>query len=215
MEKRHLENKQTKLTTMTNIHRTGNLVLDKKVMARNFLQGLTWVPGVVTEVCGPVSYMVQVQPNIVWRRHVDHIKELRVFDALRGGEEDSLRKEPVFENCAEQISRVDKPSASDSVISAGGVPQEGLGPDIQVPTTEIAVQKDPSSNSDISIELSRSDELREPSKSTELGREIATRSDAPKLASRGSDSKDHQQYTTQPEGVRRYPKREHRPPKRY
>ena len=25
----------------------------QKVMARNFLQGLTWVPGVVTEVCGP------------------------------------------------------------------------------------------------------------------------------------------------------------------
>ena len=66
-----------------------------------------------------------------------------------------------------------------------------------------------------SIEQSRSDELREPSKSTELGREIATRSDVPKLASRGSDSEDHQQHTTQPEGVRRYPKREHRPPKGY
>ena len=111
----------------------------QKVMARNFLQGLTWVPGVVTEVCGPVSYMVRVQPNIVWKRHMDHIKELQEFDALRGGEEDSLRKEPVLENCAEETSIVDKPSASDSVISAG-VPQEGLCPDIQVPTTEIAVQ---------------------------------------------------------------------------
>ncbi|KAL5487308.1 hypothetical protein EMCRGX_G019895 [Ephydatia muelleri] len=186
----------------------------QKVMARNFLQGLTWVPGVVTEVCGPVSYMVRVQPNIVWRRHVDHIKELQEFDALRGGEEDSLRKEPVLENCAEETSIVDKPSASDSVISAG-VPQEGLCPDIQVPTTEIAVQQDPGSTSDISIEQSRSAELREPSKSTELGREIATRGDVPKLASRGSGSEDHQQQTAQPEGVRRYPKREHRPPKRY
>ncbi|KAL5505227.1 hypothetical protein EMCRGX_G006629, partial [Ephydatia muelleri] len=186
----------------------------QKVMARNFLQGLTWVPGVVTEVCGPVSYMVRVQPNIVWRRHVDHIKELQEFDALRGGEEDSLRKEPVLENCAEETSIVDTPSASDSVISAG-VPQEGLCPDIQVPTTEIAVQQDPGSTSDISIEQSRSAELREPSKSTELGREIATRGDVPKLASRGSGSEDHQQQTAQPEGVRRYPKREHRPPKRY
>ena len=186
----------------------------QKVMARNFLQGLTWVPGVVTEVCGPVSYMVRVQPNIVWRRHVDHIKELQEFDALRGGEEDSLRKEPVLENCAEETSIVDKPSASDSVISAG-VPQEGLCPDIQVPTTEIAVQQDPGSTSDISIEQSRSAELREPSKSTELGREIATRGDVPKLASRGSGSEDHQQQTAQPEGVRRYPKREHRPPKIY
>eukprot|EP00731_Ephydatia_muelleri_P025658 Em0017g741a len=186
----------------------------QKVMARNFLQGLTWVPGVVTEVCGPVSYMVRVQPNIVWRRHVDHIKELQVFDALRRGEEDSLRKEPGLENCAEETSIVDKPSASDSVISAG-VPQEGLCPDIQVPTTEIAVQQDPGSTSDISIEQSRSAELREPSKSTELGREIATRGDVPKLASRGSGSEDHQQQTAQPEGVRRYPKREHRPPKRY
>ena len=31
-----------------------------------FLQELTWVPGVVTEVCGSLSYMVCVQPNIVW-----------------------------------------------------------------------------------------------------------------------------------------------------
>ncbi|KAL5459767.1 hypothetical protein EMCRGX_G033139 [Ephydatia muelleri] len=171
----------------------------QKVMAQNFLQGLTWVPGVVKEVCGPVSYMVRVQPNIVWRRHVNHIKELQEFDALRGGEEDSLRKEPVLENCAEETSIVDKPSASDSVISAG-VPQEGLCPDIQVPTTEIAVQQDPGSTSDISIEQSRSAELREPSKSTELGREIATRGDVPKLASWGSGSEDHQQQTAQPEG---------------
>ena len=182
-------------------------------MARNFLQGLTWVPGVVTEVCGPVSYMVRVQPNNVWRRHVDHIKELREFDALRG-EDESIRKEPVLENCAEETSRVDKPSASDSVLSAR-VPQEGLCPDIQVPTAEIALQKDPGSTSDISIEQPTSDELREPSKSTELGREIATRGDVPKLASQGSGPEDQQQYTTQPEGVRRYPKQEHRLSKRY
>ena len=99
-----------------------------------------------------------------------------------------LGKNQFWNFCGEETSRVDQPSAIDSVISSGGVPQEGLCPDIQVPTTEIAGQKDPGSTSDIhvSIEQSRSDELSVPCKSTELGRMVATNRDVPKVASLGS-----------------------------
>lgn len=47
--------------------RDRQFTVGQKVMAQNFLQGMMLVPGVITEVCGPVSYMVRVQPNIVWR----------------------------------------------------------------------------------------------------------------------------------------------------
>ena len=98
---------------------------------------------------------------------MDHIKELREFDALDGGDEDSLRRKPVLEFCGEETSRIDQPSASDSVML-----QEGLCTATQIPiSAQISVQKDPGSTSDICIEQSRSDELREPSKSAELGTE--------------------------------------------
>lgn len=40
----------------------------------NLRDGPRWVPGVVSDQLGPLSYMVQVSDGNLWRRHVDHIR---------------------------------------------------------------------------------------------------------------------------------------------
>ena len=44
-------------------------------MARNLRDGPPWVPGVVVQVLGPLTYVIQVQGGQRWKRHVDHIRE--------------------------------------------------------------------------------------------------------------------------------------------
>ena len=44
------------------------------VMARNFLKGPQWLPGVATEVKGPLSYIVQMKNGTMWRRHVNQLR---------------------------------------------------------------------------------------------------------------------------------------------
>ena len=47
---------------------------------RNMLPGSKYVPGVIVERLGPLSYLVSVQDGVTWHRHVDHIKSLAPSD---------------------------------------------------------------------------------------------------------------------------------------
>ncbi|CAN8032994.1 unnamed protein product [Ixodes persulcatus] len=44
------------------------------VFIRNYLTGPKWLPGVVTEITGPVSYKVRTIDGRFWKRHVDQIR---------------------------------------------------------------------------------------------------------------------------------------------
>ena len=44
------------------------------VMARNFLKGPKWLPGVAAEVKEPLSYIVQMKNGTMWRRHVNQLR---------------------------------------------------------------------------------------------------------------------------------------------
>jgi hypothetical protein len=48
----------------------------QEVTVRNLRPGAKYVPGVVIERLGPLSYLVSVQDGVVWKRHVDHLKAL-------------------------------------------------------------------------------------------------------------------------------------------
>jgi hypothetical protein len=50
------------------------------VYAKNFGQGQRWLPSVITEVTGPVSFMVKLQDGRCVRRHQDHLR-IRKTDA--------------------------------------------------------------------------------------------------------------------------------------
>ena len=45
-------------------------------MARNLRTGPKWVPGVILERTGPLSYVIETTDKQIWRRHVDQLKAL-------------------------------------------------------------------------------------------------------------------------------------------
>ena len=46
------------------------------VMARNLRTGPNWIPGVIIERAGPLSYVIETEDKQIWRRHVDQLKAL-------------------------------------------------------------------------------------------------------------------------------------------
>ena len=46
-------------------------------MVRNFRARAAWIPGVIAQQLGPVTYLVNVSEGRHWKRHVDHIKNLQ------------------------------------------------------------------------------------------------------------------------------------------
>ena len=35
--------------------------------------GAKWVPGVIKKQLGPLSFLVEVEKGILWKRHIDHL----------------------------------------------------------------------------------------------------------------------------------------------
>ena len=54
--------------------RSRNFVEGDRVMVRDFRSGPNWVPAVIVEVLGPVTYIVETDHGQHWKRHVDQIK---------------------------------------------------------------------------------------------------------------------------------------------
>ena len=45
------------------------------VMTRNYRHGPKWLPGTVAEVKGPLSYVIQLNSGLLWRRHVNQLHD--------------------------------------------------------------------------------------------------------------------------------------------
>ena len=43
-------------------------------MARNYRRGPNWLPGVIAEVKGPLSYVIRMKGGALWRRHADQLQ---------------------------------------------------------------------------------------------------------------------------------------------
>ena len=48
----------------------------ERVMVRNLRPGSDWIPGVVVEILGPVTYLVDVGRDQIWKRHTDQLKSI-------------------------------------------------------------------------------------------------------------------------------------------
>ena len=48
----------------------------QQVMVRNLRPGPDWIPGTILRQLGPLSYEVEVEQGLQWKRHVDHLREL-------------------------------------------------------------------------------------------------------------------------------------------
>ena len=54
---------------------TSHFSIGQRVIARNYTGNSKWVPGIVRAQLGPLSYEVEIGPNLVWRRHTDQLKD--------------------------------------------------------------------------------------------------------------------------------------------
>jgi len=48
--------------------------IGQQVMARNFRQGPLWLPGIIPERLGPLTYLVEMNEDRSWKRHVDQLR---------------------------------------------------------------------------------------------------------------------------------------------
>ena len=48
-------------------------------MVLNLRAGPKWVPGVIVEVLGPLTYLVQLKTGMFWRRHIDQLRSTDVY----------------------------------------------------------------------------------------------------------------------------------------
>ena len=72
---RHVSSKQAQQKADHDKHaRSRELHTGQSVMARNLRPGVPWVPGVIVEQLGPLTYRVQVEGGLLWRRHLDHLR---------------------------------------------------------------------------------------------------------------------------------------------
>ena len=46
----------------------------QNLQAHKFCEGPRWAPGVIVERLGPLTYLVQMDTGVFWRRHVDHLR---------------------------------------------------------------------------------------------------------------------------------------------
>ena len=64
----------------------------QSVMARNFRAGAAWVPGVIVQQLGPLTYLIEVSEGRLWKRHIDQVKQYLIQGPLaEAGELDTPR----------------------------------------------------------------------------------------------------------------------------
>ena len=104
--------------------RSRELCTSQRVMARNYRQGERWLPGVVVQKLGPLTYSIQLDSGMLWRRHIDQLHPIR---------DDTVTAPPDIEQCI-------LPSSSESET----VPDQPMIPPTQ-PTAQNSTPPRPSS----------------------------------------------------------------------
>ena len=109
------------------------------MVVRNQIPGRPWVPGIVEEVQGPLTYLVRLDTGQIWKRHVDHVREVGVSND-------------------EQISRattdtevfdVPIPTDNSSTSDTPSIPESASEGSKGIASSSISTNVDPSSTSDV------------------------------------------------------------------
>ena len=53
-------------------------------MGRNFMSGLTWIPGIITECEGATVVKLRLDDGRIWRRHLDDVVACKLPEEQRG-----------------------------------------------------------------------------------------------------------------------------------
>ena len=56
--------------------RQRNVQVGQRVLVRDQDPSKPWVPGIVEKVQGPLTYLIRLDSGQLWRRHIDHVKQI-------------------------------------------------------------------------------------------------------------------------------------------
>jgi len=69
-------------------------LINDTVICKSYGTGDVWVPGITLKSLFPVTYLVDVGNNTVWKRHLNQIRDT----AINENSEDEVLNDGVFEN---------------------------------------------------------------------------------------------------------------------
>ena len=102
-------------------------MIGENVMAKNYRNGPKWVPGVIVEQLGTLTFLVQLDNGMFWKRHVDQ---------LRGRDQSSNNNaQPEAEAAYASTDSNDENTNESSEISNGAVTDTEATRNETVPTT--------------------------------------------------------------------------------
>ena len=96
------------------------------VMARNLRPGPDWVPTVVVERLGPLTYLVETSNKLLWKRHIDLLQELSMRNSNTEPQEDTSPNDLEPEAC----------STPTAAIQPGEPATQAMTPGNELATTE-------------------------------------------------------------------------------
>ena len=99
------------------------------VMARNLRPGPEWVPAVVVERLGPLTYLVETTDQLIWKRHIDLLRELHVQSHSETPSSDDTEVVP-----ADDIQMSPPPLVESQDTSAESEETQGTGSSTETPT---------------------------------------------------------------------------------
>ncbi|CAL9706063.1 unnamed protein product [Knipowitschia caucasica] len=79
--RRTVMDRQIKQGKGTHNRETRQLEIGQTVLARDYRGEHKWIPGIIRERQGPLSYTVEVAPDTIWRRHLDQLRGSEVRTA--------------------------------------------------------------------------------------------------------------------------------------
>ena len=96
----------------------------QSVVVKNFCTGPTWVPGVIVQQLGPLTYMIEVSERKFWKHHVDHVKDYsskKLYSALESLESDNNEDveffTPMVRGSSEENNASSEESNTPTIIS--------------------------------------------------------------------------------------------------
>ena len=94
-------------------------------MAQNLRPGPNWIPGVIIERAGPLSYVIETEDKQIWKRYVDQLKVLGDGVLLEASSEDA---EPIYPS-SPTVQSEDDTETTDSTETAGMANTEAVQPE--------------------------------------------------------------------------------------
>ncbi|KAK7909343.1 hypothetical protein WMY93_014027 [Mugilogobius chulae] len=112
-----------------------------KVLARNYTSGLKWKPATVVAKTGPVSYTVETNDHLIWKRHVDQLLD---STASRDDTRHVPPTVPELELCQEPPSSTEEPQKqSENIDSVPGTPKPKQSPTPETVSSPKLLQASP------------------------------------------------------------------------